>query len=554
MPIILSVLFALMCIVAFNGSHIWSGVIALVQVILCVVTILMKKNIIKTPKNWLYKLPFILALILILPYFSSYNTYNSNRVKNFKWDDIALNNVIPKPKPLFGEIISNSKDGLSLEIYKTSSNQYDKYVKECKDMGFTIDLEQLGSSFYAYNTEGYQLKLDYYKPKKRMKINLDVPMQLGTLKWPDSEYAKLIPIPESKVGKIEKDDETGFVVYVGEMPKESFNNYIKLCVDNGFKIDPYENSKSYTAKNADGYKINVEYRGYNIVKITVSEPEYKVDLEIECSENLMLSKYDVKVYVDKYSYQGTLKHGTTETYTKFLKKGEHTLNFENVEDSSIKGEIKINVSKAETIKIKINCTSSQIIATDGKEELLTMIDTKGLDATTAKDKLKNVGFTNITIKSDDGNTIIFEDTSKWEVISQSAESGTQISKNTEIVLSCHKKEEDPVPSTENTTTPTTPNVPTAPTQTEPKPEDYSDEKYQYDAEDVFRMQIEDSCPYGVKIHSVTGYLAKTYEGNGIWFFKVKITVTNAYKAKYDAVAEGRIDVANGNDITYFLIY
>ncbi len=552
MPIILLVLFALMCIVAFNGSHILAGVIALVEVILCVVTILMKKNIIKTPKNWLYKIPLILALILILPYFSSYNTYNSNRVKNFKWDDIVLNHVIPKPKPLFGEIISNSKDGLSLEIYKTSSNQYDKYVEACKDKGFTVDLEQLGNSFYAYNTEGYKLNLDYYEPEKRMKINLDVPMQLGTLKWPDSEYAKLIPIPESKVGKIEKDDETGFVVYVGEMPKESFNNYIKLCADNGFKIDPYENNKSYTAKNADGYKINLEYRGYNIVKITVSEPEYKVNLEIKGSENLMFSKYDVKVYVDKYSYQGTLKHGTTETYTTTLKKGEHTISFENVEDSSIKGEAKIKVTKNETIKLEINCTSSKINIIGGiSGEEFTMIDVKGLDAETAKNKLEEIGFVNIKVKGDDGNNMIFEDNSKWEIVSQSAEVGAQVDKNTEILLTCHKKEEEPVSSTENITAPV---APTAPTQTEQKPADFSDTKYRDDAEDVFRMQIEDSCPYGVKVHSVTGFLARTYEGNGIWFFKVKITVTNAFKAKYDAVAEGRIDVANGNNITYFLIY
>ncbi len=549
MPIIVLILFALMSMGAFNGKHIMAGLIALAGIALCIIAILMKKEIIKSHKIWLYKVPLILALILIFPYFSTYNTNNDAR--NFSWDDIVLSDIIPKPKSLLGRINSNSRDRLSLSIYKISPTQYDKYARDCKEKGFTVDIEQLGSSFYAYNTEGYELKLYYYESENQMNIDLNAPMQLGSLEWPDSEYARLIPVPESKVGKIEKDNETGFIAYVGEMSKEAFKNYNKLCEDKGFKIDPYKTDKSYTAKNMDGYKINIEYRGNNIVKITISEPEYKVDLEIECSENLMLSKYDVKVYVDKYSYQGTLKHGTTETYTTSLKKGEHTLNFENVEDSSIKGEIKINVSKPETVKIKISCTSSQINVTDGKEEQLTMIDVKGLDVTTAKDKLKNIGFTNITTKGDDGNSLLFEDDSKWEVISQSVETGAEISKDAEILLTCHKKEEKSVPSVENTTVT---NEPVAPIQTETKPEDFSDTRYRDDAEDVFRMQIEDSCPYGVKVHSVTGYLARTYEGNGIWFFKVKITVKNAYNAKRDAVAEGRIDVANGNDITYFIIY
>lgn len=536
-----------MCIIAFNGKHIGAGVIALIGILLCVITILLKKGIIKSPNDWLYKVTIILSLILIIPYFRIYNA--NNDAKNFRWNDIVLNNIIPEPESHFGEIISNSKNNLSLYIYKTSPSQYDKYVNACKEKGYTVDSEQLSNSFNAYNAEGYKIKLYYNEYKKEMNINLTSPMQLENIEWPDNEYTKLIPEPESKVGKIEKNDTTGFIAYIGKMSNDDFKNYIKLCADKGFKIDSSEGEKSYTAKNDAQYKINIEYQGNNIVKITMYEPEYEINLEINCSENLILSRYDVKAYVDKYSYQGTIKHGTTETYKITLNRGEHTVNFENIEDSSIKGEAKIKVTKNDTIKLEINCTSSKINVTGGiSGEEFTMIDVKGLDAETAKNKLNEIGFINVKVNGDDGNNMVFEDNSKWEIISQSAEAGTQVDKNTEIVLICHKKEEKPVSTSENTTT--TKEQTQKETKTETSQKTFSMD----DAEDVFCTEIRDSCPYGVKIHSVDGWLAKTDEGNGIYFFKVKVTITNAFKAKYDAVAEGRIDAANGYNITYFNIY
>lgn len=555
--LIVGIIEALMCLIAFSSKIIGSSLIALLGVIFCVVSFLMQKDIIKSPKSWLSKAFLILAIVLIIPYVAVYNTNIAySKAKNFDWNDMVLSNVLPEPKSHLGEIYSNSKDGLSLYIYKTSSDDYDNYIKECKNKGFTIDIEQLGDLFNAYNAEGYSLSLMYDKTMKKMRIDLDSPMELGTFEWPDSEYTKLIPKPESNIGKVQKNDETGFEAYVGNVTKEKFKDYIKQCVDKGFNIESTENDKSYTAKNGDNYKLNVEYKANNIIKITIYEPEYEVDLEIRCSQNLMFSKYDVKVYVDEYSYQGTLKHGTTETYKITLKKGIHTVNFENVESSSVKGETKIKVTKQETIKLEIRCTNSQIDVTGGiSGEEITMIDVKGLDAESAKNKLNEIGFTNVTVKGDDGNNMVFEDDSKWEVVSQSEEAGAQVDKIKEILLTCHKKEEPaPEPEPEPTPTPSNENSSTTVEQTQTETIDYSDITYRDDAEDVFRMQIEDSSPYGVKIHSITGYLAKTYEGNGIWFFKVKITQKNAFNAKQDKVAEGRIDVAHGNDITYFIIY
>ena len=72
-----------------------------------------------------------------------------------------LNNIIPKPSSSYGRISTNSQDGLSIYMYKTSLNQYNKYVKKCKNNGFEIDTEQLSDSFLAYNDKGYKLKLSY---------------------------------------------------------------------------------------------------------------------------------------------------------------------------------------------------------------------------------------------------------------------------------------------------------------------------------------------------------------------------------------------------------
>ena len=99
-----------------------------------------------------------------------------------------------------------------------------------------------------------------------------------------------------------------------------------------------------------------------------------------------------------------------------------------------------------------------------------------------------------------------------------------------------------------------PAKPTENNSTVAKTGEYSDANHRDDAEDTFLAEIRDNCPYGVKIHTVTGWLAKTYEGNGVWFFKVNVTVTNSFNAKSDMVAEGRVDSRNSNEITYFNIY
>ncbi len=345
--------FVILGLVAFLAGRIFAGILAVVQIAIVVVAILMKKQMIKVPKTWIPLVAIILSFVLIVPYFSLFKV-NMADYEKYAWNEIVLADMLPKPESPYGEIISNTEDYLSLDVTKTSEAQYDKYIEACKNKGFTIDTETAGNFFYAYNDKGFKLSLSYYDSE--MHIGLDAAIELGAFTWSDSEMAKLLPVPKSSIGNIQQDDEKGFAAYIGETTLEEYNAYVKACEDNGFTVDANKTEKKYSAKNADAYKLLVEYKGNNVIYVSVSEPEFDVNIEIECVENWVFSKYDVEVYTDG-ELEGTIPHGDKETYSVVLTKGKHTISFESAEDDTLDGEVEVEITKNETIKLKISCSS-----------------------------------------------------------------------------------------------------------------------------------------------------------------------------------------------------
>ncbi len=347
--------FALLGLIAFLAGRVFAGIIAVVAVAVVVVALLMKKEVIKVPKAWIPLLAIILSFVLIIPYFSLFKV-NISEYEKYNWDEVVLADMLPKPASPYGEIISNSEDYLSLDVTKTTETQYKDYIEACKEKGFTIDTETTGSFFYAYNDKGYKLSLSYYDYSSEMHISLDSAMEMETITWPDSELAKLLPVPKSTVGQIYSNDEDSFSAYIGNTSVEDYNAYVKACEDKGFTVDANKQDKSFTAKNADSYKLTVNYEGNNVIYISVAEPEYDVTIEIECVENWIFSKYDVDVYVDE-DLEGTIPHGDKETFEVVLKRGKHTISFESADDDTLDGEVDVEITKNETIKLKISCSS-----------------------------------------------------------------------------------------------------------------------------------------------------------------------------------------------------
>lgn len=260
----------LLMINAFKKYHILAGIIALVQIGLFALSWLMGMQIVKEKRKFVYMAFAILAFLLMIP-FGMCNSIE--KLEKIDWPDDGIMENLPDPGAKYGEIVTNTADYFCATIEKYSEKDYENYVAACQEIGYIVESETLTSSYDAYNEEGYELSLSY--SSETMDIELQAPEIMTEFQWPDSKIAKLIPKPDSNIGKIESESDIGFVIYVGNTSKDDFEKYVKKVRKAGFEVDYQKENTYYRADNAEGYHIDVEYEGNNIICIRMEAPDEK---------------------------------------------------------------------------------------------------------------------------------------------------------------------------------------------------------------------------------------------------------------------------------------
>ena len=213
------------------------------------------------------------------------NTACSPKTVKFKWADIKLGSLLPEPQSNIGEVHTNTRSELWIEVARISEGQYEEYIEQCKEIGFTIDSEESGSSFEAFNEDGYKLSLSYYAGHKELSIELEEPMNMAEFQWPDSDIAALLPVPESNIGSISREAADGFSIYIGETTREQYNQYVNKCKEAGFAVDYRKGDDYYYADNDSGYDLTLRYEGNNIMYIRIDEPDDAEDTNLPEQEN-----------------------------------------------------------------------------------------------------------------------------------------------------------------------------------------------------------------------------------------------------------------------------
>lgn len=189
-----------------------------------------------------------------------------------EWQVYPLGGQLPHPPTYDYNFWTNTSERMHVSMDDISAENYKAYLDKCKELGFTVESEDTWDSYTAYNHEGYKLHMTHWS-SGYLSIELDAPIQLETLTWPTSAPAKLLPKPESTVGKLDWEKANSFNLYVGEMPIEKYNDYVQSCIQKGFSIDYSKGKDYYRADHPAGYSLSLTYEGADIVRIHMSEIE-----------------------------------------------------------------------------------------------------------------------------------------------------------------------------------------------------------------------------------------------------------------------------------------
>lgn len=197
--------------------------------------------------------------------------------EKIKWSEMELGNILPEPPSNKGTLHENSAEQFWVSLYDVSDADYNDYLNDCIDMGFTVDANKDSNSYKAYNSEGYCLDMRHIG--KNLSIDLKVPMALGSITWPTSTAGNQLPTPKSTTGKFSFEHEDSFFVYVGNMSKADYDEYVAACSEKGFNVDYNKGNTYYYADNSEGWHVSLKYEGNSVMSIRINAPDEEENSE-----------------------------------------------------------------------------------------------------------------------------------------------------------------------------------------------------------------------------------------------------------------------------------
>ena len=223
------------------------------------------------------KLRAILGLVILIPAVSFAGFKIATTIKlpvtePVVWPETGIATQIPMPKTLMGEITYNDVERFWVEIKGVNDEECEQYILDCQAAGFTIESERTSIEYTAYNSAGYELSITNYMSDDDLYIRVEAPEQLGKITWPAGDIAKLIPVPDSTLGRIEWERSGGFCLYVGNVSYEQYKAYVDECVARGFTVDYSRGDDYFHAKNSKGYYVDIDYEGFSVVFIKITAP------------------------------------------------------------------------------------------------------------------------------------------------------------------------------------------------------------------------------------------------------------------------------------------
>ena len=103
----------------------------------------------------------------------SYSSSSQGDKQAVTWSNSELAQLIPRIEaPVIG-VSSDSSDYFSASAYGVTRGQYESYVAELENRGFTADASKSANYFMASNADGYDVTASFNGPDESMSVSID---------------------------------------------------------------------------------------------------------------------------------------------------------------------------------------------------------------------------------------------------------------------------------------------------------------------------------------------------------------------------------------------
>lgn len=269
-----AIIFLMILAIVGGAAALFTGktlalLIAFAQIVLLVLGLLSGEDRVAA----LAKVPeiifIVLALVLAVPYVSA---EKAEKRKKLVWPDTELSARLPQPDSKYGYVSISNDDELNVVVQKFDGEQYQDYVRACKEKGFMVDAENDTGSYAAADADGYILHVAQ-RSDSAMNIELTAPADYEEFTWPISDLAAKLPQPPVTRGNIQTDTSDRLIVYIPDMDEDAFKAYAAAVKDAGFDQD-YRNEDDYfRGSSADGILVSLRREMGNVMNIDVQVEE-----------------------------------------------------------------------------------------------------------------------------------------------------------------------------------------------------------------------------------------------------------------------------------------
>lgn len=226
-------------------------------------------------KNIPSKIILVLIFVIVVTTFVLTGCGSESTTKQtYEWPHSGLAASIPKPSSNNGELWADDETTFSFYLYNASGDDYNSYVKACRDRGFTDVEEKTGNIYKAYNTDrDRHIEVSYREDDSELYVEVNAPEAWSDIYWPKNKLGNSLPEPEKLYGVVYSDYSDSFSLDIANISKQQFNDYVDACIEAGYSVDYSRYEDSFTGKNKSGYELDIDYELFGVMNISADMPE-----------------------------------------------------------------------------------------------------------------------------------------------------------------------------------------------------------------------------------------------------------------------------------------